>query len=81
MGIALSNLPPGASPSMLPGNRDEDTEWEAFMDWAWDYLADSNLDTKQAKRAILIGVKQVKVEISKDIKAIVKALKKKGAKR
>ena len=28
-----SNLPPGVTESMIPGNRPEDLEWEALFDW------------------------------------------------
>ena len=30
------NLPPGVSPSDIPGNRPEDAEWEAIYNGFWD---------------------------------------------
>ena len=29
----LSNLPPGVTDNMIPGNRPEDIEWEKFHEW------------------------------------------------
>lgn len=33
-----SNLPPGVTDSMLPGNTPEDHKAEAFADWLWDVV-------------------------------------------
>ena len=32
----LSNLPPGVTEDMLPGNRPEDKEWDDFHEWIDD---------------------------------------------
>ena len=29
----LSNLPPGVTDNMIPGNRPEDKEWDEFHEW------------------------------------------------
>ena len=32
----LSNLPPGVTEDMLPGNRPEDIDWDKFHEWIDD---------------------------------------------
>lgn len=58
----LSNLPPGVTDLMIPGNRPEDAEFENFMEWVWDKFADSALDIPEMKRALLIGIAGVQAE-------------------
>ena len=31
--MGLSNLPPGVTPSMIPGDRPEDVAWEKMLEW------------------------------------------------
>jgi len=46
----LSNLPPGVTEDMLPGNRPEDKEWDGFHEWIdeiaeeYDIYADDFMD-------------------------------------
>lgn len=35
----MSNLPPGVTESMIPGNRPEDIAEERFWEELWDYIA------------------------------------------
>lgn len=39
-----SNLPPGVTDSMIPGNRPEDVAQEKFMDRLYDLLSDFGID-------------------------------------
>ena len=55
-----SNLPPGVTDSMLPGNRPEDIEWDKFFDWATQQLM--TLDVDDAYRAVKIGIAGVQAE-------------------
>lgn len=48
----LSNLPPGVTDFMTPGNRPEDQEWEEFCEWAIEKMRTSGL-TVEELRAIL----------------------------
>ena len=43
-----SNLPPGVTESMLPGNRPEDQEWEDLFDW----LADQDITPDEIRRVV-----------------------------
>jgi hypothetical protein len=57
----LSNLPPGVTDSMLPGNRPEDLDWDAFheqVDTDCDYFRFSPL---QAMEAWKTAVKLMKI--------------------
>ena len=58
------NMPPGCSPSDIPGNRPEDMAWEDFSIWATDELADpkNGLTIAEAGRAVLIGIAAVKAD-------------------
>lgn len=38
---APSNLPPGVTDNIIPGNRPEDAELERFIDWITDVLVES----------------------------------------
>lgn len=60
--IMRSNLPPGVSEGMIPGNRPEDFEWDALLDWAYDYFLQNNCSPTYAKRAILVGMAGIKAE-------------------
>lgn len=39
-----SNLPPGVTEDMIPGNRPEDVRWEKFVDAVFEELARLGLD-------------------------------------
>ncbi len=54
-----SNLPPGVTESMIPGNRPEDMEWERFWDWANDQFIDAGITVEQAYEVINNGLKTV----------------------
>lgn len=45
-----SNLPPGVSDSMIPGNTPEDHEWEDLFEW----MVDQGLDPKSIKGMLII---------------------------
>lgn len=55
-----SNLPPGVTVGMLPGNTKAERDWDALADWALDQLA--GLDLRDARRAVLIGIAAVKAD-------------------
>ncbi len=57
-----SNLPPGVTDSMLPGNRPEDIDFDSLMDWICDKLIVSELTTSEIKRAVLMGIAGVQAE-------------------
>lgn len=50
-----SNLPPGVTPGMIPGNRPEDAAWENFHE-AIDRACE-NLSIEEARIAWLLGLK------------------------
>ena len=52
----MSNLPPGVTESMIPGNRPEDIMWDKVLDW----ILDSGLTPDQVIEAIVkeTGVNQ-----------------------
>ncbi|MFA4972952.1 MAG: hypothetical protein WC683_10080 [bacterium] len=55
-----SNLPPGVTDGMLPGNRPEDGAREALEEWALLELC--SLKSDEFKRAILIGKAAIEAE-------------------
>lgn len=44
-----SNLPPGVSESMIPGNRPEDAAWELFHEWLDDECGVNKLTFEEAR--------------------------------
>ena len=46
------NLPPGVNENMIPGNTQEDAEWDKF----WSSLDFNDLSVQEASRAVQIGV-------------------------
>jgi hypothetical protein len=56
----MSNLPPGVTVSMLPGNTSDDAAWEKFENWALNTIVDSGLDLEESYRAIEAGIAAVK---------------------
>lgn len=43
-----SNLPPGVTESMIPGNRPEDMAWESFYEWLDGECAEHGIDVNEA---------------------------------
>lgn len=62
----LSNLPPGVTESMLPGNRPEDQEWDEFCDWAIERMSCSNLSIEQLRTALRNGIEIAEDDAAKD---------------
>lgn len=56
----LSNLPPGVTTSMLPGNTSDDAAWEKFMEFADEQLTMSDLCIEEAYMAVRAGIAAVK---------------------
>lgn len=52
-----SNLPPGVTESMIPGNRPEDVEWERFLE---DLDEEYKGDIELLKQHIIVGSQGVK---------------------
>jgi hypothetical protein len=48
--MAQSNLPPGVTESMIPGNRPEDVDWDNL----WDWIACTSIGP-EALRGLVIG--------------------------
>jgi hypothetical protein len=65
----MNNLPPEVTPEMLPGNRPEDEEWENFIEFATESLAEGDLTIEEAYMAVTIGKASV-LAIRPDIKSI-----------
>jgi len=57
----LSNLPPGVTDSMLPGNRPEDQEWEDFWTWLEDKVLESDLQPEEKEIFFEGGMYAVKI--------------------
>ena len=54
---ALSNLPPGVTDNMIPGDRPEDIAWEEFYEkWLPDVLAEAGLTVEEAKSKITLAL-------------------------
>jgi len=51
----LSNLPPGVTESMIPGNRPEDAEWERFHDAIDDDIFMGEMTVEEARQAWFVG--------------------------
>jgi hypothetical protein len=50
-----SNLPPGVTESMIPGNRPEDTAWDNTIDAITDLSAEYGYTAKETLLAFKIG--------------------------
>lgn len=61
-----SNLPPGVTESMIPGNRPEDAEWDAFYDWFEDQCVESGFTVEEVRLAVTIGFSGLK-GVKKDL--------------
>ncbi|HUT88711.1 MAG TPA: hypothetical protein VMY37_04395 [Thermoguttaceae bacterium] len=55
-----SNLPPGVTVSMIPGNRPEDGLLEAAEEWLMDELASANLRPDEYETVARVGLEAVK---------------------
>lgn len=51
-----SNLPPGVTEGMIPGNRPEDLEWEGFHEWLDDETFVNKLTPVQARLVWMAGM-------------------------
>jgi len=51
-----SNLPPGVTESMIPGNRPEDIEWDQLWEKINDEAVDRNLTVEQVRMIWAIGL-------------------------
>lgn len=51
-----SNLPPGVTDSMLPGNRAEDIAWESFHEWLDDEATANRLSAQDARIVWRLGL-------------------------
>ncbi len=52
----MSNLPPGVTDNMIPGNRPEDMAWDDFCERALEQLANSGLSVDEAMSAVQFGI-------------------------
>lgn len=50
-----SNLPPGVTEGMIPGNRPEDTKWDRFLGEEVPEMV-KDLSLEEAKMAVILGV-------------------------
>jgi len=51
-----SNLPPGVTENMIPGNRVEDMEWERFWDNVDNDCSDMELAPAEAQAIWILGL-------------------------
>lgn len=65
--MSLSNLPPGITTSMIPGNSPQDELWEKLMDWVVDQLAESGLSHEQVYSGIKTLIALHKEDVSEVI--------------
>jgi hypothetical protein len=59
----MNNLPPGVSEGMIPGNRQEDQDWDDFLEWADCQLAESGLSVEDCRAAVRAGIEMVQKAI------------------
>lgn len=69
----LSNLPPGVTDSMLPGNTSADIEWEKFMEYANEQFIAADLSVEEAYRAVRAGIAAIKAT-REDIRTLILSL-------
>lgn len=68
-----SNLPPGVTDSMIPGNRPEDDEWDNAVDVLLEDLCKAGIEPKELKVVARIGIaavlhlREVEKEILKNL--------------
>ena len=51
-----SNLPPGVTEGMIPGNRPEDIAWDEFYEWFEDQCCDHGITVDQAYEICKRGI-------------------------
>jgi hypothetical protein len=59
-----SNLPPGVTESMIPGNRPEDRAFDEATEWGIDQFVGAGFDGADIRRAVKIGIAAIKAEES-----------------
>jgi hypothetical protein len=57
-----SNLPPGVTDNMIPGNRPEDHEYDDALIDATDAFSQTDLSPNEIRRAVKIGIAAIKAE-------------------
>ena len=60
-----SNLPPGVTESMIPGNRPEDAAWDAVWEDITGEAIDANLSADDVRRVWDLGIKALHKEYTK----------------
>ena len=55
----MNNLPPGVNEGMIPGNRQEDQDWDDFLEWANDRFVESGLSVEDCRAAVKAGIEMV----------------------
>lgn len=61
-----SNLPPGVTESMIPGNRPEDLAEEEFVDWMLDRFYEEKFDIDDMYDVIEIGIREFNIKRNLD---------------
>ena len=64
----MSNLPPGVSESMIPGNRPEDAAWDKFYEWLDEYTDQNRISIEELKARIQI--KATEKDLSEALEAM-----------
>lgn len=59
----MNNLPPGVNEGMIPGNRQEDMDWDIFLEWAYDQFEESDLSVEDCRAAVKAGIEMVQKAI------------------
>lgn len=55
--MRLSNLPPGVTDSMIPGNRPEDEEWDSFLEEVTRDTDENGMTVLRARKVWQAGMK------------------------
>ena len=57
-----SNLPPGLSDNMLPGNTSDDIAFETFIDWLSDFMSDKKITIEECQKVLISYKKQMEMQ-------------------
>ena len=52
------SLPPGVTNDMIPGDRPEDIEFDAFLKWIDEFMLRFNLTVDEVKRILIAYIKK-----------------------